>query len=1102
MFKKVWPFFLIGITVALLIFFWFKEGNLIGTAESGLPFYNLDRQYQIAKYAWADPALGTNTSIIVGTAPTYWFLSHFQKIGIPGFLIEAAVLFILLEVGGIFIFLLTKQLFPDISNRFALLATAFYLFNPYVLVNIWVRFLTNHIFSFVFFPLALYLFIRGLKSRNFRFAVALAIISLIFSFALTSIPTNLLLWGIFIYATIFFAISDKQLRDKIFYLKFFSLTLILYILVNFWWLGQFTLFFFSQTKTEVVSSFFSGEGNISTLSILSGQLGQLINILRLMHGTFFQQGHSWAQFLIYPPIVFVEFLITGLIFWCIFFYRKNINVLFLASIFLVGLFLTKGSSLPFGELFEFVFVSIPSFQVFRNPFEKFGLLVILAAAPLFAQGIRGIVEFLNIRWSRSGKVGEIIYGAAIFFMLFVWGVPFWTGDVFSSYKSISDKAESYQVEVPSYYREANEWFNKQSGIFRFISLPLGGEGITYNWDKPYIGVDLSSTFFDIPNISNNTTVPFYFDFVSEMSNYQLSEKILEFMPFVNGRYILLRKDIDFKANKMADPQALKLKLTQMVDKGLLSKKADLGQLEIYEIDSQLFWPKIFITQNILVGNKPDLFGFKDPLAIISSENAAPNLEKFGKFFFKADKVYFPPVGETSLPQLRDEDLLANLSSARFFPGKAGYSLSRLKENLELPIKGDYWNRIYYKTNLLGKRVLEIYRLKKQGADLRLVDKTEETYQKQLNELSAVFLDLGRSGAVPAAIQQSLLIQYILLKRVDSSSQYPLKQILVELRTIPQFELPVGNERYIIYRFKLSHSGDYKLTFPKGFTATKSFLDGQPVNYPTEENAQATSFAFREGVHELSMSLSDSSLWSEVLSIDNLHLKDIYDKEFALLDLANFYQLDFDYRLISGNEFQIILAQDIDKKDSPILANKLKGSGDWQHWQSQFASNTGASLAKLTVQSSPPFDLEIKNLKIKGLMQLDPILTSSSAFSNNSETSWEWTRVNPALYKIKIKKPTDKVELLVFSELFNSNWKIYPVKDEGATFVEEQHFLVNSYANGWLLEKKGEYDLALEFMPQRILNSSRIISASSFLLLGLYLGWFLISRKYYKGQKSS
>jgi len=131
----------------------------------------------------------------------------------------------------------------------------------------------------------------------------------------------------------------------------------------------------------------------------------------------------------------------------------------------------------------------------------------------------------------------------------------------------------------------------------------------------------------------------------------------------------------------------------------------------------------------------------------------------------------------------------------------------------------------------------------------------------------------------------------------------------------------------------------------------------------------------------------------------------------------------------------------------------------------------------------------------------------------------FTKINPTKYHVKVEEAKDKAYGIVFSENFDPGWRLYNVKNkteskettasyfegevqegkhtniflDSNTFEtwgknpisEDKHFLVNGYANLWLVSPEDvgsqkEYELVLEFYPQRYFYFGLLISGIIFL----------------------
>lgn len=573
---------IVFLTVAILnftfVFIWFREGYILGTAEAVIPFYNLERYYQQVKDAWADnnPGLGLPNGIITAYAPTYFIFSLLEKSGLPGFIIEASFFWFLLTSVGVGVIFLVRELFPKIHWRFILIAILFYYFNPISLVNVWNRFLFNYIVFWAMLPIVTFLFIRGLNSRNYVFAFLIGVISAIYSLSLSVLAFDILLWLVFLYITIFRIVTQKGRGEKLFFIKFFFLSLVYFCLVNFWWISQIMTYLYSGKYATDLSLFF--DQDLTTLTVLSKLLGNLVNVFVFKHGTFFSTPIvEWAKIFDINDIVFIEFLISGIILFYIMKNIKRVNTLLLGTLFFLGIFLTKGSAPPLGEIFQFFFERVNVLHSFRNAFEKFGFIIILAAAPLLAASL----EYLSQTFKRYGK---IIYAFCFLIILALYGYPFFSGLVFTSAAPpTNDYSIGYKVKVPEYYEQADGWLRLQGKNFRFIGFPFWDQGVTYKWERGYQGIEPSSVLFSTPNILLNTTVPYYDKVVENLEKLFLyAEDFSKVANALNAKYIMVRSDIDFHERGMRDPATIETKLLERERDGEFKRVAEFGKLAFWE----------------------------------------------------------------------------------------------------------------------------------------------------------------------------------------------------------------------------------------------------------------------------------------------------------------------------------------------------------------------------------------------------------------------------------------------------------------------------------------------------------------------------------------
>jgi hypothetical protein len=1105
--SKFFIFFIFGFSISM-VFWWFRDKTILGVGESGVSFYNIKRHLDISNYSWADPALGNSTGMTVVGKPTYWFLAKIKGLGIPSYIIQASFFWFLWFIAGVSVFLLIKEFFPKLEDKFTFLGVLFYWFNPISLVNVWNRFLYNYMVFWAYLPLALLLFIKGLKNKDFRFAILTSLSSVVFSFALTSIPFNLILWFLFFYTTLFYIFSKKDLW---FILRYFSLTLISFVLFNFWWIGQALSYTGSSVASKAVSDFFTTEGNLANLATLSQLLGKFYDAVRLQHGTFFSVNTlSWAGIYNFPLVSVLGFFASILIFWSILKFKKSWGILFWGILFLTSLFLVKGNNPPFGEIFEFFFARFTVLQVFRNPFEKFGFLLSFSAAPLFALGVSKFSKAI-----KKEKLRRFFVGFTFFYVFVFLGFPFWTGLVFTRQDPITKKLESYEAKVPDYYEKVNNWFKKQGNNFRFVSLPIGGEGMTYTWEKPYSGVELSSTLFETPNISFNTSIPYYQDIVSELSKYQLSEKIFNFFPYLNAKYLLVRSDINFKERKVANPETVLERAKEWEEKGFVKKELEEGKLTVYRVDDKFFLPKVYIAKNAVITNFYDIPAHNQLLSVASNEKLVFIDDKRIDNACCIEKIIVKPYISVDVSNyyyqassLSNDELVGRLFYAKYLPGDFIYPLSKLKENLELASIKSSTDKQVFKLGLLGKRLVALYRAKTELNDQERVRKAEEEY---LNYFLDFRNDIFKSLEDPnlkATFSEFLIYNLVLLERLDSRTKGELSELLRESGNLVRNVDPHG-DKLTLSRFNIPRGGKYGVLHPEN--VDWFILEGKKENSESSFDLQKgeTEIIFGKSIEEKSVLLQTDSL-----SIENESLPSWI---FYLPTVPSRIKISFDFRFDQGSSFLLRARQDIDREEDPNFKESIAKEGDfhsWRHWEKIFDTSAGAKTLRVEILPERKWvcigesifrkcnlkegnlSAYLRNLRISLVLDRLQFLVSEGPLEKeDSQSNISFEKLNPTRYEVSINKESSNSEYLVFSELFSSGW--VAIYENGEKIPEEKHFLANGYANAWIIDKPGNHQITIEYKPQEILEIGLKVSYTSIVFGVISVSFLTLFKKRYE-----
>lgn len=241
-----------------------------------------------------------------------------------------------------------------------------------------------------------------------------------------------------------------------------------------------------------------------------------------------------------------------------------------------------------------------------------------------------------------------------------------------------------------------------------------------------------------------------------------------------------------------------------------------------------------------------------------------------------------------------------------------------------------------------------------------------------------------------------------------------------------------------------------------------------------------------------------------------------------------------------------LVGSIEPRDSSIILSQFQVSRQVlvpykeAHPDSPFVSIDGLSIALVPMPpsggqsgtwfTSRPIDLAAGNHSIRtgyrdsttpyrvGFVEVTPDQASVPMASSISPTI-SYRQINPTRYLVHVKNATTPF-FLVFSESFHTGWQAFLQEASntgGSTWYEQSallswmwdggkrteianHELVNGYANSWYVQKKGSYDLVLEFAPQRSYEAGVLISIITPVVCFIFLAVFWLERRRVRGAR--
>src|SRR5882724_152760 len=523
---------IVGICLLLTIF-WFHAGLIKGGGEEGLAFYNPSRTYQLSQTMWWDYDGGWPTLAWLAHLPLFLtdaFL--YQILHIPNYLLQAATIFIFLSVGGIATYFLTKQMFQQKkSNTLALLSAIFYILNPFSMSQIWGRGLTSQYASFALLPLALFLFLRGLKNKNIFYLFVLSIVAVLFSSAF-GITTFIIVYWVVLgigWISWFTTTKKETTKDILFSLCYFILAFFLWCITNAYWLLP-TLF---EANKIYAGHIINVEENIGTLLGVSRNYTPFV-LSRLLQDTYFFAPSALSSLYFTLPFQAISLLLPLFLLIGLFaiLKKKNLNTgIVFVVLLLIGYIVCSGANPPLGWLFVWIFNHVTFLQAFRNPYEKFGIVYALGYSPIFSLGV---IYFFTQKFVKS-KIKFLGIFVTIFLVCGIYLFPMWNGRLMTGQK----------VQVPEAYKKLNHLLDRDGSQYRVALLPFWpGDGAFYQWgNTKYQGIDPTMYLLDAPVISSNpSNFPFFSDFMQSVRENIYKTDISGALSLLRVKYLIARKD--------------------------------------------------------------------------------------------------------------------------------------------------------------------------------------------------------------------------------------------------------------------------------------------------------------------------------------------------------------------------------------------------------------------------------------------------------------------------------------------------------------------------------------------------------------------------------
>lgn len=352
---------------------------------------------------------------------------------------------------------LIRKLFP--RSNFWILTPIIFSLNTYIFMTTAGGQVITAL-SYSLMPLSLFVFMKLAESRSSKTETVQSIIICTILLSLQTVADLRIAFitSVAILLYLLFEFWEKGVKEGIKTLLIYAIPFALLALINSFWLIPILLF--GIDPIEQLGIDYSSTEIVKFLSFAS-----LENSIALLHpywpeNIFGKIGFMKPEFLLLPILAFSSLL----------FVEKDLKrfkyILFFAAIGLLGVFLGKGASEPFGNIYLWLFEHIPGFQLFRDSFKWYGLIALSFSIliPFAVQNTLELLKSYNNKFSIKSRIinlQNLFLALLILYFLFLLK-PAIVGEIGGTFQA---------REFPSDYRALNNYLSNDISFYRILWIP-------------------------------------------------------------------------------------------------------------------------------------------------------------------------------------------------------------------------------------------------------------------------------------------------------------------------------------------------------------------------------------------------------------------------------------------------------------------------------------------------------------------------------------------------------------------------------------------------------------------------------------------------------
>lgn len=766
-------------------------------------------------------------------------------------------------------------------------------------------------------------------------------------------------------------------------------------------------------------------------------------------------------------------------------FKQKSQLLLFALIALLAIPFAAGTHPPFGFLYNLLFDNIPGFFIFRTPYYKFigafyiGLAVLLAATLAYFVG------------KLENKL-KILPG----FIICIFIITLWLGyhynllipqNVFTWKKGYSTR-----FEMPPYIQQFKEWDSAQKYNKRILLLPpLQGnkqiDSYTFGyWSLSPLTYSLSSGTILIDDAALSGGEKTWVEGLYSAIEQKDSLKIIAIANRLNVGRVLLRKDFEKK-------ELVENYFRVLADTNIFEKIDEFGQWQLYKIKSADGDLINILNSFYLVPRKDEDLGRSFD---ISGNYAFEEFDysKLNVDNFVSRKIKIYECQSCDLENLNTGD---NLPPVSVYPNSPFYFIKDLREEEKLKKSLSDSDKIDSYLGFIARRNSEVRSMVLLGVESRYILSNIKKINLYLDEIKNI-LDRHPelSGSYTQAQQILNLTNPVLnsIRKIINTAEFSFKPREVRAETYemiwrlnnlvsfftPQADFPKlrSNKKYLIgsegefffSKEELTKNTDGQIIMPgeiiyqiegkeRKIEYEKAGDNWLTIKIPEDLKTNGeiimkynleNLFKFEKRSQELTPSGAQGCISGRIINFEAGQMYEInVQAKNKVQKLKLFFQ---------GKEKSKFIDSEYGVDLSPVEA-----SIPYRYVYQSFGDG---EISLIYVCSGDRDYPDLEAIEIYQLFQPRLLSISDQKNITTGIPYINYQKINPTKYSISINQAPNPF-ILTLNERFSRFWKIYQVDvGKGKKKIEEyNHFMINGYANAWLIDNIGDSKWLIEFSPQ-------------------------------------